>query len=488
MRARRQRARRAISILGLTALIAATLQVMVAPAAYAATIFTDEFANLSAWTATRITLDTTIGSPAAPSARAAVTAQSASAWRNLADHHDDALHERERQPHLRAPPTCSACAPRRTARSSRWSSLTNGNLQLRSDFGSTTINSNVPIGTGWHNVELCGTVGSNTTWNLFRDGTEIVSDWVANTGTTPVGRIQIGDTAAKTFTINWDHVVLDEAPGDGATGDTTPPSAPGTPTGNSPSAGLIQIGWTAATDPAPASLPITYRVFEVVGGNNVPIGTTTNTSFTHTGLTPGSSHSYRVQAVDAANQRRPDEPGLGVDHGDLDPSTGGQPVPGHTRIAYDVPRTNTPLVTTGDITDLEYIGNRVFVAGTLHDDPEQRGTNTTTYNQPALFAFNIDTGLVDTNFRPTFGGGGGAGDRGLPGRHQALRRRHVQHRQRRDQAQGRLDQPDHRGDRAGLHREREQPGDSRSTRRTPPCTSAACSRRSTGFPAARWRR
>ena len=34
------------------------------------------------------------------------------------------------------------------------------------------------------------------------------------------------------------------------------------------------------------------------------------------------------------------------------------------------------------------------------------GGNTTSYNQPSLAAFNIDTGLVDANFRPTFGGGG----------------------------------------------------------------------------------
>ena len=87
----------------------------------------------------------------------------------------------------------------------------------------------MPLGTGWHNVELCGTVGTNTTWDLFRDGVEIVTDWVANTGTTAVGRIQIGDTAAKTFTANFDHVVLDEAPGDSATGDLTPPTAPGPP-------------------------------------------------------------------------------------------------------------------------------------------------------------------------------------------------------------------------------------------------------------------
>ena len=404
MRARRQRARRAVSILGLIALIAGTMA-LVAPAAFAATIVTDEFTNLSAWTATRITIDNTIGSPAAPSALAAVTSQSASAWRNL--------------PTTTMTPCMSANINRASGAADLFRLRTaangpiikvvvvgaNGNLQLRSDFGSTTINSNVAIGTGWHNIELCGTVGSNTTWDLFRDGTEIVNDWVANTGTTPVGRIQIGDTAAKTFTINFDHVILDEAPGDGATGETTPPGAPGTPTGSSPSAGVIQIGWTAATDPAPASLPITYRVFEVVGATNNQIGTTTNTSFTHSGLIAGSSHTYRVQAVDAANNVGPLSGTSASIVVASNPSTGGQPVPGHTRIAYDVPRNNTPLVTTGDITDLEYIGNRVFVVGTF-TSVQNRGTNTTTYNQPSLFSFNLDTGLVDAAFRPTFGGGG----------------------------------------------------------------------------------
>ena len=85
MRARpNHSARKAISIIGLTALIAATLQVMAAPAAFAAPpIFSDEFANLTNWTATRITLDNTIGSPTLPSARAQVTNQSASAFRVL---------------------------------------------------------------------------------------------------------------------------------------------------------------------------------------------------------------------------------------------------------------------------------------------------------------------------------------------------------------------------------------------------------------------
>ena len=36
-----------------------------------------------------------------------------------------------------------------------------------------------------------------------------MNGWAANTGTTPVGRIQIGDTAAKTWTANFDDVIVD---------------------------------------------------------------------------------------------------------------------------------------------------------------------------------------------------------------------------------------------------------------------------------------
>jgi hypothetical protein len=57
------------------------------------------------------------------------------------------------------------------------------------------------------------TVGSAGAWDLHRDGVKIVNGWVADTGTDPVGRVQIGDTAAKTWTVNFDDVRLDTTPG-----------------------------------------------------------------------------------------------------------------------------------------------------------------------------------------------------------------------------------------------------------------------------------
>ena len=99
--------------------------------------------------------------------------------------------------------------------------------------------SSTAIGTGWHELELCGTVGAAGTWDLYRDGSKIVNALAANTGTTPVGMIQIGDNVARTMTLNFDHVRVDQSPGEGSPPptDTTPPTVPGKPTGSSPSRG-----------------------------------------------------------------------------------------------------------------------------------------------------------------------------------------------------------------------------------------------------------
>ena len=87
----------------------------------------------------------------------------------------------------------------------------------------------------------------------------------------------------------------------------------------------------------------------------------------------------------------------------------------------------------------------------------QAAGNTTTYNQPSLASFNLTPAWsTPTSGRPSTAVA--SRGRGLPGRHQAVRRRLVQHRQRRHQAQGRLDQPDHRRDGRRLHRRRRRAG------------------------------
>ncbi len=166
-----------------------------------------------------------------------------------------------------------------------------GVLSLRADASGAVKSSGVSVGSGWHKVELCGTVGTAGAWDLYRDGVKIVSAWVTNTGTTPVGRVEIGDNAAKTFTLNIDDVSVTNTH---AAVDVDPPTIPGKPHGTSSSPGTISISWAASQDASP---PITYRVYR----DEAPTiaGTTTSTSFTDVGLESGSSHTYRVDAVDA---------------------------------------------------------------------------------------------------------------------------------------------------------------------------------------------
>ena len=64
------------------------------------------------------------------------------------------------------------------------------------------------------------------------------------------------------------------------------------------------------------------------------------------------------------------------------------------------------MISDGEITDLEFIGDRVYVAGTFTSIRNNVGTTTNTVNQPYLASFDINTGLIDATFRPTFGGGG----------------------------------------------------------------------------------
>ncbi len=78
-------------------------------------------------------------------------------------------------------------------------------------------------------------------------------------------------------------------------------------------------------------------------------------------------------------------------------------MPNQTTLVPQTPRSNTPFIGNGEIWDIAAIGNRVFIAGSFTTIKNQTG-NLTTYNQRYVASYNIDTGLVDANFKPTFDG------------------------------------------------------------------------------------
>ncbi|MEU7574563.1 hypothetical protein [Micromonospora sp. NPDC049240] len=81
--------------------------------------------------------------------------------------------------------------------------------------------------------------------------------------------------------------------------------------------------------------------------------------------------------------------------------TRAQVTPGDTRLMPSTPRTDTPRITNGEITDIEVIGNRVFIAGTFTSIANVGGT---AIAQKSLASYNLDTGKVDTGFKPTIDG------------------------------------------------------------------------------------
>ena len=180
-------------------------------------IFTDDFSGgtFGNWTgATNMSIDGTDGVPSAPSARGVAVNQAAWAFRSLVATYTSAC--LSVRVNIAAQGTGVDIFRLRTATDGPIVKAyvnPSGTLFIRSDSAGTALSSGVNLGAGWHTVELCGTVGTNTTWTLYRDGSTVAGPWTISTGTVPIGRIQIGDNAAKTWTANFDDVALDDAPG-----------------------------------------------------------------------------------------------------------------------------------------------------------------------------------------------------------------------------------------------------------------------------------
>ncbi len=91
----------------------------------------------------------------------------------------------------------------------------------------------------------------------------------------------------------------------GSTPDTQPPTAPSGLTATAASASQVNLSWTAATD----NVGVTAYLVESCAGsgcaNFAQIASVTSTSYSNTGLTAGTSYSYRVRATDAAGNLGP---------------------------------------------------------------------------------------------------------------------------------------------------------------------------------------
>lgn len=187
--------------------------------ASAGPIFADDFAGgtFASWTSVvRLTIDQTLGAPTAPSARSQVTGLAAYARGAIQATGGPICFSERVNVQSRAPSDAVVLGRLLTAGGAgimRVVVNANGILQLRSDVAGTARASTTALGTGWVLLEACGTVGTASSWDLYRNGVRIIEGWTVGTGTGPVGMVQIGDNSAKSVTMNLDDVVVDQAAG-----------------------------------------------------------------------------------------------------------------------------------------------------------------------------------------------------------------------------------------------------------------------------------
>jgi PKD repeat protein len=262
--------------------------------------------------------------------------------------------------------------------------------------------------------------------NVATDGSYVVSYWADKSATDLTGWTLPAGQTQRSFTAGTGAGRINSIASDlnapAATGPTTPRTA------TSAVSTAKATMWTVVLQPDPTSEPNVAPVasftvscpqatctVDASGSSDTAPGTiasyawdfgdgTTGTgvSTTHTYATGGSKTiTLRVtdnQGLQSAPATRTANPTVG--------GGGGQGVPGHNRLVPDRPRTNTPRISSGEIWDIEVIPslNRVFIAGNFTSLANTIAP-TTTINQANLASYNLQTGLIDTNFRPTFNGG-----------------------------------------------------------------------------------
>jgi chitodextrinase len=153
-------------------------------------------------------------------------------------------------------------------------------------------------------ITLTFTAGTDnvaiTGFKVFADGAGFP---IATTTTSPVTVGGFAPSTTHTFIVQaMDAAGNLSAPSNTAsattTADTTAPTAPAGLLATASGQTVINLTWTVSTD----NVAVTgYRVFR--DGVGTPLATVAGTAFSDNTLAPGSTHSYTVAAIDAANNQ-----------------------------------------------------------------------------------------------------------------------------------------------------------------------------------------
>jgi chitodextrinase len=161
--------------------------------------------------------------------------------------------------------------------------------------GVSTVGPVITAG-AWHELEVHVLInGTSSLVEVWLDGTKIIAKTAESLGTTPVGRVYIGDSSSgRTFDFAFDNQLVSTA------ADVSPPTAPTDLTATLVGSLAVDLAWTGSTDNVGVTGYTVYRngsTLATVGG-----GTTT---YHDTSVSSGTTYTYTVDAVDAAGNHSP---------------------------------------------------------------------------------------------------------------------------------------------------------------------------------------
>ncbi len=178
-----------------------------------------------------------------------------------------------------------------------------GRLAFRSDALASGTTSSTSPGNGWHVVELHLQVGAAPgelgTAEVWLDGGLVadLSSSAIDVGSSPIGTLQVGDTASNGTGTGWDVVFDDAGFGTsrlGPAGDTSAPTVPGNVSAVAGSPFAVHVSWDASTDDTGVTGYDLYRdgaLWKSLG---------TETAYDDTTVLNSSTHHYAVRARDLA--------------------------------------------------------------------------------------------------------------------------------------------------------------------------------------------
>jgi fibronectin type 3 domain-containing protein len=170
-----------------------------------------------------------------------------------------------------------------------------GKLGLRNDVAGVATTSATSVSRpGWHTAQVHVTInGTSSSTEVWLDGSPVTDLTMSNInlGTSPVGRVELGDpSSARTFDVAFDEVAFDTD----FIGDLTPPTAATNLVATAHSGLEVDLSWTPGSDDVGISGYDVYRNGSLIA--SIPAGS----SWADKTVSPLTAYTYKLVSKDAA--------------------------------------------------------------------------------------------------------------------------------------------------------------------------------------------